>query len=237
MIAAFELRLALAQRRLFGLNMLVPLALVLPITLSAAPRAHAAVVFTMLFTFFGVFGQAIPLARDAERGLTARYFLAGMSSHAFFLQRIAAHAVIDLVQLVPAILAITIASGATISATAGLAAATALALVAANTIGVLIATLARSIAEAALFASMTALLALHGSGVFRTPAAGSVAEGLQAVSPLARMHHALQAATGSGQIASAADWFAPLAGTAIGFGLILVLAPLLARPLTRVRAA
>ncbi|MGH7464670.1 MAG: hypothetical protein ACREK1_05805, partial [Longimicrobiales bacterium] len=102
MIAALELRIALAQKRLFILNTTVPLALVLPIAVGGAPRVHAAVVFTLLVTFFGVFGQAIPLARDAERGLTARYLLAGVSPRGFLAERIIAHAALDFVQLTPA---------------------------------------------------------------------------------------------------------------------------------------
>lgn len=235
-LAGSELRLALAQRRLFILNTLVPLALVLPIALSAAPRAHAAVVFTMLFTFFGVFGQAIPLARDAERGLTGRYFLAGMSAHSFFVQRIAVHALIDFVQLAPTLVAIVLAYGGTGAAAGRLVAATVLALVLANSIGALIATVTHSIAEAALFASMTALLALHAAGVFRTPAAGSVAEAMQHVSPLAGLHQAMQEAT-SGRLATATDWSGAAAGALIAFGVVLLLAPLLARAIVRVRAA
>jgi hypothetical protein len=238
MIAVFEARLALAQRRLFVLNTLVPLALVLPIALGAAPRAHAAVVFTTLFTFFGVFGQAIPLARDAERGLTARYFLAGMSPSSYFLQRVAAHTLIDLIQLAPALLVIAFAfaGGAAGALLGGLAAATVLALLAANAIGAVVAAVARSIAEAALFASITALFALHASAVFRTPAQGSVSAMVPGLSPLARLHQTLQAVAGSGRLPTTADWTGAVTGTVLVLGLMVALATLLAQQFQRVRA-
>jgi ABC-2 type transport system permease protein len=234
-IAELEIRVALAQRRLFVLNTLVPLALVVPIGIGGAPRVHAAVVFTLIFAFFGVFGQAIPLARDAERGLTARFVLAGVSPHAFFAQRIAAHAGIDFIQLTPALLVIAIVYNATASDIAALAGAALLALVAANAIGILIAAAARSIAEAALFASITALFALHAAGVFRSPAPGSFADQLRSAVPFSRLHQAMQGAVGSPG-AAPPDWLAAGTSTVAICALVLLLAPLLAGALTRARA-
>jgi hypothetical protein len=234
MIAALELRVALAQRRLFLLNTIVPLALVLPIGLGGAPRVHAAVVFTLIFTFFGVFGQAIPLARDAERGLTARYFLAGVSPHTFFAQRIAAHAAVDLMQLTPPLLVIAIVYQVAAPAMAALAAAALLALVAANAVGALIAAAARSIAEAALFASVSALFALHAAGVFRSTVPGSTAHHLQTAVPFTRLHEAMQTAVGTPASAPVSLAAAAVSTLAI-FALVLLFAPRLAGALTRAR--
>jgi hypothetical protein len=236
MIAALEIRVALAQRRLFMLNTMVPLGLVLPIGIGGAPRVHAAVVFTLIFTFFGVFGQAIPLARDAERGLTARYLLAGVSPHAFFAQRIAAHAALDLAQLAPALLVIAIVYRAAGPDIAALAGAALLALVAANAIGVLIAAAARSIAEAALFASITALFALHAAGVFRSPAPGSFAGNLSSAVPFTRLHEATQAALGTPG-AAPSSWTAAWASTLAICALVLLVAPRLAGALARARTS
>lgn len=236
MIAALELRIAFAQRRLFMLNTVVPLALVLPIGIGGAPRVHAAVVFTLIFAFFGVFGQAIPLARDAERGLTARYVLAGISPHAFFAQRIAAHAALDLFQLAPALLVIAFVYGAAAPDIAALAGAALLALIAANAIGVVIAAAARSIAEAALFASITALFALHAAGVFRSPVPGSFADQLRSAVPFSKLHQAMQGAVGSPG-AAPSSWMAAGTSTLAICALVLLLAPRLAGALTRARAS
>lgn len=234
-IAALELRVAVAQRRLFVLNTVIPLALVGPIAIGGAPRVHAAVVFTLIIAFFGVFGQAIPLARDAERGLTARFLLAGVSPHTFVGQRIAAHAALDIVQLTPALLVIAIAYHVDAGTLAALAGATLLALVAGNALGVLIAALARSIAEAALFSAVIALFMLHAAGVFRAPVPGSVAEQVRAVIPFTGLHHAMQNALGH-PAAIAQSWTATVAATAGVVAAVLLLAPLLTRSLTRARA-
>lgn len=236
MIAALEIRVALAQRRLFVLNTIVPLALVLPIGLGGAPRVHAAVVFTLIFTFFGVFGQAIPLARDAERGLTARYLLAGIPPRAFFAQRIAAHSALDFIQLAPALLVIAVVYRPAATDIAALAAAALLALLAANAIGVIIAAIARSIAEAALFASITALFALHAAGVFRSPAPGSFADHVSSAVPFTRLHQATQAAVGSvGAVPS--GWMGAVASVLAVCALVVLCAPPLARALTRARTS
>lgn len=234
MIAVLEFRVALAQRRLFILNTIVPLALVLPIALGGAPRFHAAVVFTLLVTFFGVFGQAIPLARDAERGLTARFFLAGVSPRGFFGERIAAHALLDGVQLAPALLVIALSYQAGGRAFAGLVAAALLALVTANAIGVLIASMARSIAEAALFSSIVALFGLHAAGVFRAPVPGSFADQVRAAVPFARLHQTMQGVLGV-NVTPPTSWLTAVVGAAALVALVVLFAPRLAGALTRAR--
>jgi hypothetical protein len=233
-IFTLEIRAALADRRLFILNSVVPLAIVAPVAAGAAPPAHAAMVFTLLFTFFGTFGHAIPLARDAERGLCGRLLLAGVAPTAFFGQRIAAHASIDALQLAPALLVIAVAFGVPAAALAPLAAATLLALLAANMLGACLGAAARSIGEAALFSAVTALLALHAAGVFRTPAPGSTAAALQALLPFSGMHAAFAAASRApGTIAGAVDWGAFVAVVALWSLLVTLASPLLARALVR----
>jgi ABC-2 type transport system permease protein len=230
-----ELRGALANRRLFALNTIVPLAIVGPVAAGAAPPAHAAMVFTLLFTFFGTFGQAIPLARDAETGLIARLLLTGMPPRAFFLQRVAAHAIIDWVQLAPALLIIAVAYGVPATGVPALGLATLLALVAANALGACLAAAARSIAEAALFSAVTALLALHAAGVFRTPADGSLAAHVQSVLPFAGLHSVMSAATRPSVAPGAAtDWLAFVTGVVALLGVMTLAATWLSRAMTRV---
>lgn len=74
-VAHLEWQLARRRVRLFVLNVAVPLILVVPVALSGAPRAHAAAVYTVLFTLFGTFGSAIPLVRDGESGIFTRVAL------------------------------------------------------------------------------------------------------------------------------------------------------------------
>lgn len=191
-----EEQLALRRRRLFALNVVVPLALVAPVALGGAPAAHAAAVYAVLFTFFGVFGSAIPLVRDGERGLLERVMLTGFPLQRYVLDRTLSSAIIDLMQILPAAGVILAVADLGVGRIGPLALALFAALVAANAIGVLVAWAARSIAEAALFGSVVSLLLLHLSAVFRTPAPGSAWAAVEAVMPFTALHEMLLATVG-----------------------------------------
>ncbi len=193
-----ELRSALARRRLFFLNVAVPLLLVTPIALGAAPAFHAAAVYTVLFVLSGTFGSAIPLVRDAEAGLLDRVLRSGLSPAVYLLQRAIAGSLLDALQLAPALAVASLAAGASAVGFTKAWFALAVSLWIANLLGVAVAAAARSLAETALFSAVTALLLLHVSGVFRTPAEGSVWAGAESASPFRALHEAtLSMATAS----------------------------------------
>jgi hypothetical protein len=191
LVWGLEWRIALMRRRLFVLNTLVPLLLVVPVATGAAPAVHAAAVYAVLFAMFSTFGSAIPLVRDAERGITARVLRGGMSPSSYLLQRAAAGAALDALQLFPALLLAALGAGAsprgllvTLAALAGTAWI-------GNLIGPLVAATTRSLAEAALFTAVATLLLLHMSGVFRTPSPGSYGALFEAASPFRAVHESL----------------------------------------------
>lgn len=215
MIPGLEWRIAIRSPRLFAFNVLVPLLLVVPIAFGGAPRQHAAMVYALLIVFFGTFGSAIPLVRDAESGLLARIARTGISRRALVLGRVAAGAGIDLIQLAPSIVAILIADGATAPAAAALFATAGCALLAANSLGVWTAAFGRSIAEAALFSAVVALLAVHASGVFRLPMPGSFGDAIQPLMPFTWLHAAARVAVNLGPGASADAAFAMNTGAAM----------------------
>ena len=191
-----EWRHALRRRRVIALSAGVPLLLVAAVALGGAPGPHAALVYSVLFTFFGTFGAAIPWARDAERGLLHRIVLAGMPMRQVALQRLLASALLDLVELAPALLVIVAVYHAGATEALRLFATVALGLLFANALGMAVATLAGSLAETALLAAVTALLLLHLSGVFRNPPPGGALEALQGAVPFHYMHLAIRAAMG-----------------------------------------
>jgi hypothetical protein len=193
--AGLEWRTALRRRRLLVLNIAVPLLLVLPVATAGAPAHHAAAVYSVLFVLFGTFGAAIPLLRDAERGVVRRLVLGGLPRRLLLVERAAAAAVVDAAQLAPAAVLALAAAGAGSRVPALLAVLLVTVLVA-NLIGVLVAAVARSVAEGALFAAVTALLLLHASGVFRTPRPGRRAAILETAAPFRALHETLLAALG-----------------------------------------
>jgi hypothetical protein len=64
-------------------------------------------------------------------------------------------------------------------------------LVFAGLLGLLVAAIARSVAEGALFAAVSALLLAHASGVFRTPRTGSAGEAIENIAPFRAIHEVL----------------------------------------------
>ena len=192
-----EWRQAARRRRVMVLSMLVPLALVAAVAAGRAPAPHAALVFTVLFSFFGTFGAGVPWARDAERGLIHRLLLTGIGAPSLVVQRWAAGSLLDLLQLLPSLALIALAYRAETAELARLLAGVALGLLVANALGILVAWIARSIAETALLASVAALLLLHAAGVFRSPEQGTIADTVQRAVPFHYMHQTVRAAVGA----------------------------------------
>ncbi len=194
-----EWRLALRRRRLFLLNVGIPLLLVGPLVLGGAPPYHAAAACTVLFVLFGSFGSAIPLVRDGESGLLRRIRLTGVSGRGYLVQRAAGGALLDTVQLLPCLVLLLVSGRAGIGLWMWAPVLLIVALMVANLLGIWVAAVARSLAEGALFAAVVSLFLLHGSGVFRTGAPGSTAATLEAFLPFGSLHAIVRGAlTGGG---------------------------------------
>jgi hypothetical protein len=100
-------------------------------------------------------------------------------------------------QLLPALMVIAVAGDASLAATLALLLAATIALLFANTLGVWIACAARSIAEAALFATLVTLFAVHFAGMFRAPAPDRMLGALAAAIPFHALRDAMRVASGA----------------------------------------
>lgn len=226
-----EWTLAFRRRRLFAMNVGIPLLLVAPVALGGAPPFHAAAAYAVLFVLFGTFGSAIPLLRDAEGGLLQRILLAGAAPRSLLLQRVLAGAAQDALQLLPSLSLVLLLGRA--GAEVWLLALPLLggALLAANVVGLGVAAAARSLAEGALFAAVVSLFLLHGSGVFRTAPPGTPASVAESVLPYGPLHRLLLAGAGG------APWPGGAAGalftTWSAAAALLLLAVFAAGPLMR----
>jgi hypothetical protein len=183
-------RLALTRKRVFILNVVVPLTVVLPIATEAVPQAAAAGVYSVLFAAFAVFGAALPLRWDGQRGMSARVTRSGASASSYLLQRAAAGAVLDTLQLTPSLWLAALAAGATLPITLRALIILAVTVWVCGLLGILIAAASRSITETALFAAVAVPLLAHMSGVFRTPDQ-SVATSFESASPFRALHEVL----------------------------------------------
>ena len=175
----------------------VPMLLILAVALGKAPAPHAALVYSVLFAFFGTFGSAIPWARDAERGWIHRLALTGIGMPALTVQRLLTGALIDAIELLPSVIVIGVLYQTAAPDLVRLFLALVASLLFANALGALVASIAASLAETALLSSVTALLLLHAAGVFRTPAPGGFADALQRIVPFHYLHRAIVAALGA----------------------------------------
>lgn len=191
-----EWALALRRRRLLALNVVIPLLLVVPVALGGAPPFHAAAAYTVLFVLFATFGSTIPLVRDGEGGLLRRALLAGGSGRDILLPRILAAALLDTLQLLPATFLILAMGEGAFHVWFWAPFLLLGAVLAGNLVGVWVAAAARSLAEGALFAAVVSLFLLHGSGVFRTPAPGSLSATLEPLFPFTGLHRLLLAGAG-----------------------------------------
>jgi hypothetical protein len=188
---ALEWRLALTRRRYLVLGAVLPLALVLPVATGAVPADETASVYAVLFMAFAAIGSALPLRWEGARGLSARVVMGGVSAPGYLLQRTAAGAVIDLLQLTPALIVAAFASHAQVSdalvAYVGLAATMWIA----GLLGVMAAAVTRSLVEALLVATVIVISLAEMSGVFYTPRPGSIGAVLEAMSPFRALHESL----------------------------------------------
>jgi ABC-2 type transporter len=194
LVAGLEFGRAMQRRRLFLLNVLIPLAVTVPIAFSGAPAHHAVAVYAVQFILFGTFGAAIPALRDAETGIMSRLRATALAPTPLLLGRSAAGAGLDLIQLMPSVAVILLATHAGPSAWFAVHAVLLASLFIANNVGLWVAAIARSVAEGALFAAVAALLLLHASGVFRTPLPGSIGAAFERVAPFRALHEAILAA-------------------------------------------
>ena len=235
LVWAMEWARARARKRLLLLNVVVPLTLVAAVSLGGAPAFHASVAYTTLFVFFGAFGSAIPLVRDAEVGWVARVALTGTAPHAFLLQRSLAAAILDVLQLLPSVLLIMVVAGSSTLDLAVVFAALALGLAVADLVGAWVAVFARSVAETALFSAVVALLLLHGSGAFRTALPGSAAAAFERWFPFTALHESLLVLAGAPSPGGALP-VAVAAGWTVGLALLTgAAAPWMVERLSRLR--
>ncbi len=218
---SLEWRAAVRRPRLFAWNVAVPALLLAPVALSAAAAPHRAAVFAVFYAFFGAFGFAIPLIRDASDGWIGEVLRSGYPVRAWIAERLAAATSLDLLQLAPATVLLLVASGASPATAAATLAALLLALLTANLVGALIAAWVRSLAEAALACAAASLILLHLAGAFRAPRPDGWSAAAAAWSPYRPLLSQLRSLGPAGP-ADAASWAAP--ALALTAALLLTLA-------------
>ncbi|MEE9208433.1 MAG: ABC transporter permease [Gemmatimonadota bacterium] len=202
---------ALRRRRLLLWNLLVPALLLVPVALSGAAAVHKAVVFTLFFAFFGAYGSCIPLIRDGGSGWAEKVLLTGYGARPWLVERLLASAALDWAQLVPVTLVLVWLASGSPTDTAAILTAQAVALLFANLLGIAVAAVVKSLAEAALGCAIVCLVALHLAGVFRAPTVGTWAETASQLSPFRPLLEVWRSTLRDGITGLSVSWLPPLA--------------------------
>ncbi len=174
------------------IKMLYPVALIVPVAASDIPAQYAAAVVGIVAVMAGTFGAGESLTADLNDGILLRLALTPLSPRRLVFEILAVNAVLDFVQLLPALLLVYVFHPAplvwVLAATFGVFAT----LVTANCIGIFIANFTSSPADVLLYA--TAILAplIYVSGFFRNQNPEGVSAILRDFVPFAHMNDALK---------------------------------------------
>ena len=174
------------------IKMLYPVALIVPVAVSDIPAQYAAAVVGIVAVMAGTFGAGESLTADLNDGILLRLALTPLSPRRVVFEILAVNAVLDLIQLLPALLLVYIFHPVPLvwvfAATFGVFAT----LVTANCIGIFIANFTSSPADVLLYA--TAILAplIYVSGFFRNQNPEGLSAILRDFVPFAHMNDALK---------------------------------------------
>ena len=178
------------------IKMLYPVALIVPVAASDIPAQYAAAVIGIVAVMAGTFGAGESLTADLNDGILMRIALTPLSPRRIVFEILAVNAVLDFIQLLPALLLVYLLHPAplvwVLAATFGVFAT----LVTANCIGIFIANFTSSPADVLLYA--TAILAplIYVSGFFRNQNPTGISATLRDFVPFAYMNDALKAVFG-----------------------------------------
>ena len=191
-----DVALFFGKRFALLIKMLYPIALIVPVAASDIPAQYAAAVVGIVAIMAGTFGAGESLTADLNDGILLRVALTPVSPRRIVFEVLAVNAVLDFIQLLPALVLIYVLHPAPLVWMLAAAVAVFATLLAANCIGVFIANFTSSPADVLLYA--TAILAplIYLSGFFRNRHPEGVLAILRDLVPFAYTNDALKAVFG-----------------------------------------
>src|ERR671920_648836 len=178
------------------IKMLYPVALIVPVAASDIPAQYAAAVVGIVAIMAGTFGAGESLTADLNDGILLRVALTPLSPRRIVFEVLAVNAVLDFIQLLPALLLIYALHPAPLvwilAATFGVFAT----LVTANCIGIFIANFTSSPADVLLYAAAILFPLIYLSGYFRNQHPTGILQTLRGFIPFAYTDDALKTVFG-----------------------------------------
>ena len=178
------------------LKMLYPMAIIVPVAASGMPAKYAAAVVGIVAVMAGTFGAGESLTIDLNDGILMRVALTPLSPYRIVFEILAVNAVLDLVQLMPALLIVYVLHPVSLVWMLAATLAVFATLVTANCIGIFIANFTSSPADVLLYATAILFPLIYVSGFFRNQHPTGIMETLRGFVPFAYTDDALKTVFG-----------------------------------------
>src|ERR687889_301314 len=162
-----DVALFFSRRFALILKMIYPLAIIVPVAASGMPARYAAAVIGIVAVMAGTFGAGESLTIDLNDGILVRVALTPLSPYRIVFEVLAVNAVLDLVQLLPALLVVYLLHPVSVVWMLAATVAVFATLVTANCIGIFIANFTSSPADVLLYATAILFPLIYVSGFFR----------------------------------------------------------------------
>jgi len=187
-----DVALFFSRRFALLLKMLYPIAIIVPVAASGMPAKYAAAVIGIVAVMAGTFGAGESLTVDLNDGILVRVALTPLSPYRIVVEVLAVNAVLDLVQLLPALLIVYVLHPVPIVWMLAATIAVFATLVTANCIGIFIANFTSSPADVLLYATAILFPLIYVSGFFRNQHPTGLLETLRGFVPFAYANDALK---------------------------------------------
>ena len=191
-----DVALFFSRRFALFLKMLYPVAIIVPVAASGMPAQYAAAVIGIVAVMAGTFGAGESLTIDLNDGILVRVALTPLSPYRIVFEVLAVNAVLDLVQLLPALLIVYLLHPVPVVWMLAATVAVFATLVTANCIGVFIANFTSSPADVLLYATAILFPLIYVSGFFRNQHPTGLLQTLRAFVPFSYTDDALKTVFG-----------------------------------------
>ena len=162
-----DVALFFSRRFALVLKLLYPMAIIVPVAASGMPAQYAAAVIGIVAVMAGTFGAGESLTIDLNHGILVRVALTPLSPYRIIFEVLAVNAILDLVQLLPALLVVYLLHPVPLIWMLAATLAVFATLVTANCIGIFIANFTSSPADVLLYATAILFPLIYLSGFFR----------------------------------------------------------------------
>ncbi|MBA2712501.1 MAG: ABC transporter permease [Rubrobacteraceae bacterium] len=191
-----DVALFFSRRFALLLKMIYPLAIIVPVAASGMPAKYAAAVIGIVAVMAGTFGAGESLTIDLNDGILVRVALTPLSPYRIVFEVLAVNAVLDLVQLLPALLIVYVLHPVPVVWMLAATIAVFATLVTANCIGIFIANFTSSPADVLLYATAILFPLIYISGFFRNQHPTGIMETLRGFVPFAYTDDAMKTVFG-----------------------------------------